>query len=495
MIVVHAGTGGELLSLAREFGRVNWIRTDSAVTESDRRRIGFERSSRDIVLFLDHRESKRHDWVATLCRNWFAWTDTGGRVLNAPTCGEEDDRSLQYPYISVVMPVRDGGPEFALALQALALSDLPRQAWELVVVDDGSADDTAIVAAQYADKLLRLRPGAGPGYARNRGFELTLGECIAFVNADVMVGTDTLRKSLTVLTEHPDIGAVFGVCDASSLTTGFLSDYRSLVQRYYHGKDANDAVIFSSSCGIVRSAVFEKAGGYNEWHFSRRQLEDLELGQRIRALGEHISVQPDIRATHLRKWTLRRMIVTEIFDRAIPWMRLVKRQLTRDRCGGHRTRTGKNVNIAVTWLGALCAVLAASEHSVTVSLLAAACVLVLLVNNAAQFAFFAHERGVGFAALSLPLDVLYYLIAGVGALFGWVARQFIGDPTPGAAAEAFAEMGVRRWPPAPVRRLARPSLVAADPVAIRSSATSELRLFVPESDGKEESDGTSQAIQ
>jgi hypothetical protein len=102
---------------------------------------------------------------------------------------------------------------------------------------------------------------------------------------------------------------------------------------------------------------------------------------------------------------------------------------------------------------------------------------------------------VGFAALSLPLDVLYYLIAGVGALFGWVARQFIGDPTPGAAAEAFAEMGVRRWPPAPVRRLARPSLVAADPVAIRSSATSELRLFVPESDGKEESDGTSQAIQ
>ena len=413
--------------------------------------------------------------------------------MNAPTCSEVDDRSFPYPYISVVMPVRDGGPAFELALQALMLSDLPRQAWELVVVDDGSNDDTPIVAAQYADKLLRLRPGArGPGYARNRGFELTLGECIAFVNADVMVGTDTLRKSLTVLTEHLDIGAVFGVCDASALTTGFLSDYRSLVQRYYHGKDANDAVIFSSACGVVRSSVFEKAGGYDEWHFSRRQLEDLELGQRIRALGERISVQPGIRATHLRKWTLRRMVATEIFDRAVPWMRLVKRQLTEDRCGGRGRRMAKQVNIVVTWLGALCAALATSRHSVGLSLTAAACALALLVNNAEEFAFFVRERGVGFAALSVPLDVLYYLIAGVGTLFGWIARQFIGDPTPGAVAEAFEEMGVRRWPPVPVRRVARPSLVGiAAAASPQPSAASDLALFEQQGGG---ADG-SQAVQ
>ena len=496
VIVVHAGTGEQLLSLPREFGAVNWICTESGVTESDRRRIGFERSSRDIVLFLDHRESERHDWVATLCRNWFAWTDTGGRVMNAPTCGEEDNRSSPYPYISVVMPVRDGGPEFALALQALALSDLPRQAWELVVVDDGSGDDTAIVAAQYADKLLRLRPGAhGPGYARNRGFELTLGECIAFVNADVMVGTDTLRQSLTALTEHLDIGAVFAVCDASALTTGFLSDYRSLVQRYYHGKHANDTVIFSSACGVVRSSVFEKAGGYNEWHFSRRQLEDLELGQRIRDLGERISMQPDIRATHLRKWTLRRMVATEIFDRAVPWMRLVKRQLTQDRSLGRGKRAAKKVNIAVTWLGAVCAMLAASRHSVSIWLVAAVCVLALVANNAAQFAFFARARGVGFAVLSVPVDLLYYLIAGVGTLFGWIARQAIGDPTPGAVAEAFSEMGLRRWPPVPVRRVARPSLVATVPMATQTSAASDLAQFAPRSAGEQRGEDGSPAVQ
>ncbi|HEY2376719.1 MAG TPA: glycosyltransferase family A protein [Gemmatimonadaceae bacterium] len=470
VIVVRASARGELASLAQEFASatiITWVGVDSGTPESELlRRVGLERSRREIVLFLADREVERHEWAASLCRNWRAWTDAGGRVINAPTCGAE--LSSPYPYLSVVMPVHNGGSRFPLALQALALSNLPRQSWELVVVDDASTDETATVAAQYADKLLRLRPEArGPGYARNRGFELTLGECIAFINADVMVETDTLRNGAKVLTEHPGVGAVFGSCDASPMATGILSEYRSLVQRYYHRRDAENAFTFSSACGIIRSSVFERAGGYDEWHFSRRQIEDLELGQRIRALGERIVVHTDIRAAHLREWTVRRMIATEIFDRTIPWMRLVQRQLTRDRRGPHGKRAAKNVNIVVSWIGAICGILAWSGHSLWLSLAALSCLGLVLVNNAAQLAFFARERGFGFAAVSVPLDVLYYLVAGVGVLFGWIARQAVGEPTPGAAAEAFAEMGKKRWPPVPVKRVARPSAVDETRVADR----------------------------
>src|SRR5438105_1596316 len=218
----------------------------------------------------------------------------------------------------------------------------------LLSSNDSSTDESPFIAAQYADKVLRLRHGAhGPSYARNRGFELTMGECVAFINADVMVNSDTLRESATALMQQPDVAAVFGSCDAPPMTKGLLSQYRNEVQRYYHHRDAGDAITFSSACGIVRSAVFERAGGYDEWHFSRRQLEDLELGQRIRALGERMVWHPNIRAIHLKRWTLRRMVATEIFDRTVPWMRLVQGQLTRESSGSPNTRRVKNVNIVV----------------------------------------------------------------------------------------------------------------------------------------------------
>jgi len=81
---------------------------------------------------------------------------------------------------------------------------------------------------------------------------------------------------------------------------------------------------------------------------------------------------------------------------------------------------------------------------------AAACIAVVLVNNAPELAFFSRERGVLFAAVSFPLDVLYYLVSGIGIVFGWIARQAVGEPTPGAVVEAFTEMGAKRWPPVPV---------------------------------------------
>lgn len=490
VVVVHAGARAELAGLARQFPLILWICADAGTSDADLRRIGFERSSRDIVLFLDSRDSDRWPSVAALCQNWCAWSEAGGRVISAPVCASE--RPECYPYLSVVMPVRNGGARFMMALQALALSDLSRHQWELVIVDDGSTDETASAAAQYADKLLRIRPAArGPGYARNRGFELTLGECVAFINADVMVATDTLRTAIMILTQHPELGAIYGSCDVSPLTSGFLSQYRSLVQRYYHEKNADDACTFCSACGIMRSSVFERVGGYDEWHFSRRQLEDLELGQRIRSLGERIVPRPDLRATHLRKWTLRRMISTEILDRAVPWMRLVKRELLRDPDRARPRRGAKNFKIALSWVAALSGALAWMQHSLLLWGMALGCVLGLLMTNGPQLAYFQRQRGVGFAVLSVPLDMLYYMIAGIGMACGWVVRQAFGEPTPGPVAEAYAEMGRRRWPPVPVKRIARAAVPSHGPSPTESSEISRLPLLAQEpTAGSPPSDGS-----
>ena len=106
----------------------------------------------------------------------------------------------QRPACSIIVPARNAAGMLPTTLGAICDSDLPREQWELIVVDDASTDETAAVAARYADTVVKL-PGRpfGPAYARNRGVELSSGSVVMFFDADVVVHPDTVRRFLDVL--------------------------------------------------------------------------------------------------------------------------------------------------------------------------------------------------------------------------------------------------------------------------------------------------------
>src|SRR6185436_8408948 len=144
--------------------------------------------------------------------------------------------------LSVIVPAHQAARLMPETLGALLASDLPRDQWELIVVDDGSRDDTAIVAGRYADTVIRL-PGKphGPAYARNRGFEVSRGEYVLFFDSDVRVKPETLRLAAQALSADPTIGAVFGSYDAEPTATGFISQYRNLLHHHLLLQNAGDA--------------------------------------------------------------------------------------------------------------------------------------------------------------------------------------------------------------------------------------------------------------
>jgi glycosyltransferase involved in cell wall biosynthesis len=129
--------------------------------------------------------------------------------------------SLERPALSVIVPVRDGARFLPASLAALRASDVPANQWELIVVEDSSRDQSAEVANRYADSVVRLVDGpAGPAFARNRGAEVARGSVLVFVDADVCIHPDALRRMAEILKREGDVSAVFGAYDLTLAANG-----------------------------------------------------------------------------------------------------------------------------------------------------------------------------------------------------------------------------------------------------------------------------------
>jgi cellulose synthase/poly-beta-1,6-N-acetylglucosamine synthase-like glycosyltransferase len=358
------------------------------------------------------------------------------------------------PTLSVIVPARNASGTLPAALAAVRGSDLPRDQWELIVVDDASTDATVQVAARYADAVLEL-PGPrpfGPAYARNRGCDIARGEVIVFVDADVCVHPDTLRRFAELFREDASIGAAFGSYDANPAASGLVSQYRNLLHHHVHQANAGDAETFWAGCGAVRRTVFLDADMFDEWHYPRPQIEDVELGARICALGHRIVLRPDIQATHLKRWTLWGLLRTDLLDRGVPWTRLLVQQGTATRVATLNLKRVEKVKTVLVCTALVCIAGAWLTRDARWLILTGTCVLAVIVGSTNLYARFARIRGVRFAFATIPLHLLYYATNGLSVCLGWLLHHAVGEPRPHPVVEAYAEVGVQRDPPLPSRR-------------------------------------------
>jgi glycosyltransferase involved in cell wall biosynthesis len=359
------------------------------------------------------------------------------------------------PYLSVIVPVKNGHSVLPRMLENLARSELPRESWELIVVDDGSTDDSAAIASGHADLVIRL-PGRsrGPGYARNRGVERARGDCIVFLDADVLVRPDTLTRLAATLSCRPDVDAVFGAYCDEPAAAGVVSQYRNLLHHFTHEQEPGEAQTFWAGCGCVRRSVFVDVGMYDEWRFSRAQIEDVELGYRMSAAGHRILLQPDIQVTHLKRWTFGSMVKADFMDRGVPWARLLaeQRALLGPAALNARTlslRAKEKSNTFLVSLGLLLLALSLPHRNHVLALLGALAILLVVARGLPLYGFFFRKRGLVFAICGVVLHLVYYVTAAVSVVWGALLAVVVGEPRPDPAVEAFSELNLAAWPPVP----------------------------------------------
>jgi glycosyltransferase involved in cell wall biosynthesis len=351
------------------------------------------------------------------------------------------------PLLSIIVPAHQGAATIRAALSAMMESDLPREVWELIIVDDASTDETAMIAAEYADCVVRLPARHGPAYARNRGVEVSRGAIIVFFDADVCPHPDALRRMIAVFATQPDVSAVFGAYDTHPTAPGFVSQYRNLLHHYVHRKSAGDAETFWAGCGAIRRDVFMACGMYDEWRYTRPQIEDVELGHRMRALGHRIVLNPAIQCSHMKRWRLRDVVRADFKDRGVPWTRLLIQMRAMTRTTTLNLAHLEKLNTILLWVATLLFAVAAIGRSSDLAVVALAAIGFVVAVNVPLYDFFRRERGILFALGVIPLHMLYYLNNAVAVVYGWLVHHTIGEQAPDALTQAYAEVGVQMWPP------------------------------------------------
>jgi len=235
--------------------------------------------------------------------------------------------------------VRDGASTIGEQLAALAAQTYPG-AFDVVVADNGSTDDTRAVVESWSERLPRVvvvdaTGRRGAGYARGVGAEAATGDFLAFCDADDVVAPEWLAALAESAREH-DI--VTGVLDATELNAEAVRRWRP--ERARSIPRAGFLPFAPSGNFGVWADVFRATGGFDERYL---QNEDVEWSWRAQLASYTLGFAPDA-VVHYRYRTGARGIAREGFGRGLCTVRLYRDFRAR---GMRRPPTGRS---ARRWL-------------------------------------------------------------------------------------------------------------------------------------------------
>jgi GT2 family glycosyltransferase len=232
-----------------------------------------------------------------------------------------------------------------------------------------------------------------------------------FVDADVEVHPDALRRLRETLERDPQLDAVFGAYDERPAAPSTVSRFRNLLHHHVHVSSPGPATTFWAGLGAIRRSALQATGGFDERRFPRTSIEDIELGTRLCAAGGRVALDPTARGTHLKRWTLGSMLRTDLVARGAPWVAL---QLER----GH---AGRSLNLSRRQrIAAAGAVLCTGAAATRRPRLAALALLVMTLPNLRFYALLARQGGTRLVLAGVPLHLVHHLTAAVSLPAGWL---------------------------------------------------------------------------
>jgi len=211
---------------------------------------------------------------------------------------------------SVIVPTYNRSSLLAGCLNALAKQTVHAENYEIIVVNDGSKDDTDEVIKKFRETNPSLnfiylkQKNGGPAKARNAGIKAAKGEIIFFTDDDCVVPPEWMETLLDAYRRYPDIAGVGGwyryAEDNLELQNNIIVQYRNyLFHREFEGNAMKEIKIVriskiiagnTANMSYLKSAL-EKVGGFDET-FDALGLEDFELAKQVVDSGSPLLYMP-----------------------------------------------------------------------------------------------------------------------------------------------------------------------------------------------------------
>lgn len=318
------------------------------------------------------------------------------------------------PKLSVIIPAYNAAGTIAACLHALHHQTKPEWLHELIVVDNGSSDETAAVAkAAGAIVVPQLIKGAAA--ARNAGIQVATGDIICVTDADCQPTADWLEQVSAPLRENPEITACKGT---------YLTRQKELVARFvqleYEDKyDLLRTHTYIDFIDTYSAAYRREALAQHQFDENIFYVEDQELSFRLAAHGHKMVFQPTAVVYHLHSHTLRGYFRKKVM--IAYWKAQVVRRFPARAAKDSHTPQVMKVQMALIMLAT--AALAFTLLIPPLGLLATAVLLLLFKATTIPFVrkAWGKDKTVAFAAPFLLMVRAFAL--SVGYLWGTLAPQ------------------------------------------------------------------------
>lgn len=183
------------------------------------------------------------------------------------------------PLVSVVIPTYNYGHFIDEAVQSVLNQSF--RDFEIIVVDDGSTDNTNALLARHSEHIRYVRQtNSGVSAARNRGIKEARGKFIAFLDADDYWLPEKLLEQLKVFDDHPDVGMVYSLFYFFESETHSIIGYKPIIEchRGFVLKEMFVSCMVGSPTPLIKRKVFDEVGPFKE---ELRGTEDYEMWLRI----------------------------------------------------------------------------------------------------------------------------------------------------------------------------------------------------------------------